>query len=289
MLLTFRGGLLTLGELSWKPILYTIMSKTILITGASSGLGYALARELDQQGYTVFGTSRKPREDWGGVRMLQMDVRDQLSVEQAVEQLLRESGSIDIAINNAGIGIAGPLEECDMEHVAQVLDTNVMGVIRVCKAVIPHMRQSGKGQIFTISSIGARVGLPYRSVYCASKSAVDLITESLRIETQRFGIQVIGIHAGDIQTNINAHRIKDYDPEGPYAESFERAYAIIDQEVEEGKPAEEVARSIARLIGRRRLHPFYAIGKPLQRLSLFLKRLLPGIWFERIISRYSGV
>lgn len=221
--------------------------------------------------------------------MLKMDVRDEQSVAQAVQQVLKESGRIDVVINNAGIGIAGPLEECAMEHVTQVLDTNVMGVIRVCKAVLPHMRQQGKGQIFTISSIGARVGLPYRSVYCASKSAVDLITESLRIETQRFGIQVIGIHAGDIKTNINAHRIKDYHPDGPYAESFERAYAIIDQEVEEGKPAQEVARSIARLIGRRRLHPFYAIGKPLQRLSLFLKRLLPGMWFERIISRYSGV
>ncbi|MEQ8704091.1 MAG: SDR family oxidoreductase [Phaeodactylibacter sp.] len=265
------------------------MSKIILITGASSGLGQALAYELSRQGHTVFGTSRSPKGDQGNIRMTAMDVQKESSVQAAVQQVVREAGRLDVVINNAGIGIAGPLEESKMEEIEQVMDTNILGVIRVCRAVLPIMRQQGKGQIFTISSIGARVGLPYRSIYCASKAAVDLITESLRLEVRRFGIQVTGIHAGDIQTNINANRIKTYNPEGAYAESFARAYQIIDQEVEEGMPAEAVAQTIARRINREPLHPFYAVGKPLQRLSLVLKRLLPNVWFERLIARYSKV
>lgn len=266
-----------------------IMSKTIFITGASSGLGQALAYELVHQGHAVFGTSRSPKGDQGNIRMITMDVQQEASVRAAIQQVVEEAGRIDVVVNNAGIGIAGPLEESNMEEIERVINTNVLGVIRVCRAVLPVMRQQGQGQIFTISSIGARVGLPYRSVYCASKAAVDLITESLRLEVQRFGIQVTGIHAGDIQTNINAHRIKTYSPKGPYADSFERAYRIIDQEVEEGLPAKTVAKTIAHRINRGHPHPFYAVGKPLQRLSLVLKRLLPGAWFERIIARYSGV
>lgn len=265
------------------------MSKTILITGASSGLGQALAYELNEQGHTVFGTSRSPEGDQGNIRMLAMDVQQEASVKAAIQQVIDEAGQVDVVVNNAGIGIAGPLEESDMEEIERVMNTNVLGVIRVCRAVLPAMRKQGQGQIFTISSIGAKVGLPYRSIYCASKAAVDLITESLRLEVRRFGIQVTGIHAGDIQTNINASRIKTYRTDGAYAGSFERAYQIIDQEVEEGMPARKVAKTIARRINRGRLHPFYAVGKPLQRLSLVLKRLLPSIWFERIIARYSGV
>lgn len=265
------------------------MSKVILITGASSGLGKALAQELSSQGHTVFGTSRSPKGDLGNVQMVAMDVRKESSVLSAVEEVITKAGRLDVVVNNAGIGIAGPLEESDMEEITQVMDTNVLGVIRVCRAVLPVMRKQGQGQIFTISSIGARVGLPYRSIYCASKAAVDQITESLRLEMRGFGVQVTGIHAGDIQTNINNNRIKRYNPEGAYAASFERAYQIIDQEVEEGLPATEVAKMIARRINKGHLHPFYAIGKPLQRLSLILKRLLPGVWFERLIARYSGV
>jgi NAD(P)-dependent dehydrogenase (short-subunit alcohol dehydrogenase family) len=265
------------------------MSKVILITGASSGLGKALAQELSHQGHTVFGTSRSPEGNQGDIRMIAMDVQQEASVASGVEQVLAEAGRLDVVVNNAGIGIAGPLEDCSMEEVERVMNTNVLGVIRVCKVALPIMRAQGQGQIFTISSIGAKVGLPYRSVYCASKAAVDLITESLRLEMRGLGIQITGIHAGDIRTNINANRIKVYDPNGPYAKSFERAYRIIDQEVEEGLPAEVVAKTIARRINRGHLHPFYAIGKPLQRLSLILKRLLPGAWFERLIARYSGV
>lgn len=265
------------------------MPKIILVTGASSGLGKALALECSRLGYTVYGTSRKPSAAAGPVRMIEMDVRDPDSIRAGLAQILAEAGRLDIVVNNAGIGIAGPLEEMPIEQIEQVLDTNVLGIVRVCQAVLPIMRAQGSGRLFAISSIGARVGLPYRSVYCASKAAVDLITESLRLEAQPFGVQVCGIHAGDIRTNINDHRIKAYEPEGAYRESFERAYAIIDREVEDGLPAEEAARRIARLFNRKQLQPFYTIGKPLQRLSLVLKRLLPSAWFERIIARYSAV
>ncbi len=265
------------------------MSKVVLITGASSGLGQALARQLAEKGYLVYGTSRRPRESGLPYQMVAMDVQDEASVRQAVAAIVEKEGRLDAVINNAGIGIAGPLEQLHMENVERVLDTNVKGVLRVVQAALPHLRQS-KGRIVNISSIAALFGLPYRGAYCASKAAVDLITEALRMEMAAFGVQACSIHAGDIQTNINANRIRDYDPEDPtYKESFERAYADIDKDVNKGLPADEVARQVIRALESARLRRYYTIGKPLQRLSLLAKRLLPAPFFEKVILSYSGM
>ncbi len=266
------------------------MKKVVLITGASSGLGKELARQLCQRNYRVYGTSRRPKEQPEGYHLLAMDVREAESVEQAVAELIRREGRIDILINNAGIGIAGPLEQLSMENIEKVLDTNVKGVVRSCQAVLPHLRHAGGGKIINISSIGALFGLPYRGVYCASKAAVGLVTEALRMEVRAFGIQACTILAGDIQTNINANRIRDYREDShAYKTSFERVYAGIDEDVDKGMPAEEVARQVVRIAERQRLKPHYIIGRPLQRLSARLKRLLPGALFEKIIMRYSGM
>ena len=169
-----------------------------------------------------------------------------------------------------------------------VLDTNVLGVVRVCQAVLPHMRKGG-GRIINISSIGAVFGLPFPGIYSASKASVDVITEALRMELHKKQVQVCSVRAGDIQTNINAHRIKDYQPEGAYAEDFEKVYELVDEDVDKGMPVEVVAQRIARLAEVRKLRRYYVIGKPVQRFSITLKRLLPGRWFEWIIRFYSGL
>lgn len=265
------------------------MSKVILITGASSGLGQALARQLAEKGHRVYGASRNPGPDNLPYQMIAMDVQDGNSVRRAVTIIVEKEGRLDAVVNNAGIGIAGPLEQLSMDNIEKVLDTNVKGAVRVIQAALPHLRQS-RGRVINISSIGALFGLPYRGIYCASKAAVDLITEALRMELAAHGVQACSIHAGDIQTNINANRIKDYDPEDPtYRESFERVYADIDKDVDKGLPAEEVARQVIQVLESPRLRPYYAIGKPLQRLSILAKRLLPAYLFEKIIRGYSGM
>jgi NAD(P)-dependent dehydrogenase (short-subunit alcohol dehydrogenase family) len=263
------------------------MSKTVLVTGASSGLGKAIAQAFRQNGYSVFGTSRNPHNSTEGVQMLAMDLEDNASIQAAIGYIDRTNGQLDILVNNAGIGIAGPLEESSLQDVQKVFNTNVIGTVGVCQAALPLMRRQGHGKIFNISSIGARVGLPYRGIYCATKSSIDLITEALRIEVQPFGIQACCIHAGDLKTNINANRLKSYRKGGPYAASFERVYRSIDEEVDRGLPAEVVARKILLLAKQHHLRPYYAVGKPLQRFSLLLKKVLPATWFEMLIARYA--
>lgn len=261
---------------------------TILVTGASSGLGQAVARQLSRDGHKVFGTSRQERRVESGVDMLKMDLSDNDSIQQAIEHIRRNAGSLDAVVNNAGIGIAGPMEEIDQAALQRTFDINTIGTVRVWQAVLPLMRQQGHGKILNISSIGARVGLPFRGAYCASKASIDLMTEALRMEVKPYGIQVCCIHAGDIRTNINDNRVQSYRKDGPYRDRYERVYQRINQEVKEGVSPQFVAARIAKLLQNDQLKPYYAIGKPLQRLSLLLKKVLPARLFERLISNYAN-
>lgn len=266
------------------------MKKTVLITGASSGLGKALADYFVATGREVYGTSRQAHSHQSEpYSMLKMDVEDVSSIERAVKEVHERSGKIDLLINNAGLGIAAPVEEACLENVQRIFDTNVYGAIRVCQAVLPSMRQRGEGQIINISSIGAKVGLPFRGIYCGSKAALNVITESLRLELAQFGIQACSVMLGDVRTNINANRIKSYRTSGPYSAAFEKSYRQINTEVEEGMPADKAARLIGELSVRSILPPCYTVGKPILRYSLTLKRLMPATWFEWALSKYLQV
>lgn len=263
------------------------MSKVVLITGASSGLGLALAEFLHQKGYYVYGTSRKPSgaTPWN---MLVMDVTDDRSVSSAVQVLLEKEGRIDVVINNAGIGLAGPMEQLALENVHRVFDTNVYGVVRVCKAVLPVMRRQGEGRIINIGSIGGEMGLPFRGLYSATKAALALATDALRHEVGIFGIQCCTVLAGDLNTAINDHRIKDCHPEDEgYRERFEKAYSAMNSNVLKGLSANEAARRIEQLIQVGRLRNRYAIGPPLQEFSVWLNKVLPAPWMEWIVSQYG--
>lgn len=263
------------------------MKKVVLISGASSGLGEALAVLLAQKGYVVYGTSRKPTTE-SRFTMLRMDVQDEASVQAAVAQIIAEQGKIDILINNAGVGIAGPLEVMSVKDIQQAFDTNVFGLIRATQAVLPHMRQAHTGKIINISSIAAEVALPYRAVYSATKAAVDRITEALRLEVGRFGIQATAIQCGDIQTSITAHRIMEYAEDNPaYNSVFAKVAQNMNDGVSKGSTAEYMATEIIGILEKEQLAKLYPVGKSYQKLSLKLKRLLPGGWFEKIIKGYT--
>ena len=137
----------------------------ILITGASSGFGKITAQMLSEQGHIVYGTSRKPSENIGKVRMLVVDVTNSISVRQAVEQIISEQGRMDVLINNAGMGIGGALELATEEEVSMQMNTNFFGVVNMCKAVLPYMRKARRGKIINISSIGGVMGIPYQGFY----------------------------------------------------------------------------------------------------------------------------
>jgi NAD(P)-dependent dehydrogenase (short-subunit alcohol dehydrogenase family) len=266
------------------------MNQVVLITGASSGLGEALAACMAARGYRVYGTSRKGEPKHPAWRMLAMDVADAGSIGRAVAQVLEAEGRLDVLVNNAGVGLAAPLEETDMGLAAKAFDTNVLGMMRVCQAVLPAMRRQGRGRIVNISSIGSQFGLPFRGVYSASKAAADLLTESLRMEGKAFGIEACSVLAGDMRTPIAGNRLHAPLPEGSaYAQAFATVHRLMDEDVANGWPPERVADRVERLLRRKALPRKALVGKPLQRASVWAKRLLPAGWFERIILRYSGM
>lgn len=258
------------------------------MTGGSSGLGKAIGEELAAKGYRVYGTSRHVGQQSLPFPLIELDVTRPTTITPAIEKILNIEGKIDVLINNAGVGMAFPLEEVAIPDVEKLFDTNVFGALRISQAVLPHMRKARRGMILNISSIGGTVGLPYRGIYCASKAALDMITATLRMEVLRFGIQVTSIAAGDIRTPIKEHWIARYEDEhSEYSASFRRVVNAAGAEVDKGTPPEAMAQKIEQIIRSGNLNAVYTVGKPMQRLSMVIKRILPASWFERIIMKYS--
>jgi NAD(P)-dependent dehydrogenase (short-subunit alcohol dehydrogenase family) len=266
------------------------MSKVVLITGASSGLGESIANYLVQKGFTVYGTSRNIEQQTKEFHTINMDVTSDQSIQSAIQKVLQQQGRIDVLINNAGLGIASPVETLSIDDVQRVLDTNVIGVIRTTQAVLPHMRAQKSGTIINISSIGSESGLPYRGLYSASKAAVDRLTEALRIELAPFGIQACVVQPGGVKTEINKNRIKTSLPAGNvYKESFDATYALIDESVDKGLDPLEFARLIEKLLHTPTLKRCYRLGKPVEKLSVILKRILPSSTYEKMIKNHYKI
>jgi len=264
------------------------MSQVILVTGASSGIGKATATYLHQKGHTVYGTSRRQINDTP-FQMVQMDITNQEAIANGVKSILDQTGKIDVLINNAGLGTAGALEETPLADIRNVFDTNVMGVVKLIQEVLPVMRQQKSGKIINISSVGGMMGLPYRATYCSSKFAIEGLTEALRMEVASFGVQVCSLLPGDVNTAINDHRLTVEKSNSVYQQSFERTHQIMNDDVVQGISPEVVAKKVYRLINKKRIGGRYLVGKPLQKLTVFLKHQLPHSVFEWIIKTYYKV
>ena len=182
-------------------------TQVILITGASSGFGKVTAQTLAGKGYVVYGTSRRiANGNIGQIRMLIADVTDENSVRSAVNRIMDEQGHIDVLINNAGMGIGGALEMATDEEISSQMDTNFMGMVRMCRAVLPIMRKQRQGKIINISSIAGRIAVPYQGFYSASKFAIEGYSEALSMEVYPFGIKVCVVEPGDFNTGFTASR-----------------------------------------------------------------------------------
>lgn len=189
------------------------MTKTVLITGTSTGLGIAIAIQSAQAGHTVYATMRNldkrdaldaAAKDAGvNLNVLPLDVQDSDSVTAAVDRIIAEQGRIDVLVNNAGMGYARSLEQADESDIARILDINYMGVVRCIKAVMPHMRKARAGHVINISSVGGLVGQPFNEVYCGAKFAVEGLTEAMASYiTPAFGIQFTAIEPGGIASEF---------------------------------------------------------------------------------------
>lgn len=241
--------------------------RIILITGASSGFGKTTAALLANEGHIIYGTSRKAMDDINGVRMLEMDVTRPQSIQQGIDRILAEQGRIDILINNAGLGISGALELATDEEIARQMNTNFMGVVQTCKAILPVMRKAGKGTIINISSIGGLIAVPFQGYYSASKFAVEGFSEALQHEVRPFGICICLVEPGDFCTNFTANRcISEVTLNHPeYREAFTHTMAAIEEMEQKGTHPDKLARTISRLIKKKR-PPFRTKTGPVEQV-----------------------
>ncbi len=265
--------------------------KIVLVTGASSGIGQAIARHLAARGWRVFGTSRRETADFGGVDMLRMDADDDVSVADTVAEVVERTGRLDAVVNNAGWALMGPIEDTTIADARAQMETNFFGVLRVCRAALPVMREQRSGHIVNISSLGGLFGMPFSGIYSASKFAVEGFSESLRLETRGFGVHVVLVEPGDTQSQLPARRRTVYPPLHPsaYQEVFNRFQAKQAQDESKAPPPDAVAVLVERILRDPRPAMRYSVGMWDQRLVLPLKRWLPYSWFERILSAALGV
>lgn len=201
------------------------MKKTVLITGASTGIGKATAIYFQEKGWNVIATMRTPENEkelntLDNVLVTQLDVTDLESITNSVKLGIENFGKIDVLVNNAGYGAYGPLEAIPRENVVRQFDTNVIGLLDVCRAVIPHFRENKNGVLINISSVGGRMGLPFGSLYHGTKFAVEGLTEALYFELEQIGCKAKIVEPGTITTDFagrsfdfqNNEALKEYQP-----------------------------------------------------------------------------
>ncbi len=263
--------------------------RVVLIAGASSGIGKVCSEYLAGKGMTVYGASRSLQAGNGtAFTALRMDVTDDNSVHQCVQKIQQEQGRLDVVINCAGYGVAGAVEDTSPEEAMAQFDTNFFGAHRVCRAVLPIMRQQRSGIIINISSIAGLLAVPFQAFYSASKFAMEGMTEALRMEVHPFGIRVVLIEPGDFKTDFPANRKNSIASQQSdvYRASLERCVGVMKEEEQQGKAPYPVAKLVERIIDTPSPRLRYTVGPFGERLGPKLKSVLPYRLYELLFMKH---
>ncbi len=264
------------------------MSKVVLITGASSGIGNAIAIYLLSKKYIVYGTSRSDANAASfPFKLIVLDVTKPETIKAAVEKIITEQGKLDVLINNAGKGITGAIEDTPTDEMKANFDANFFGAIDVMKAVLPKMRSQKNGLIINVTSIAGYMGLPFRGIYSASKGALELVTEATRMEVKSFGIDVVNIAPGDFATNIASSRYHTPIFENSaYKEKYTENLALMDSHVNSGMDPIAMAKAVDKIINTKNPKGHYKVGGFMEKFSIILKRILPDKWYEKLLMNH---
>ena len=256
--------------------------KTALVTGGSSGIGRCTASALSQSGYTVYEFSRRdiPIK---GVKHMSVDVTDEASVQAAVEQILRERGSIDILVNCAGFGISGAVEFTELKQAKAQFDVNFFGTVNVSRAVLPSMRRHRGGHIVNISSVAAVAHIPFQAFYSASKAAVSSYSCALDNEVSPYGVRVTAVELGDIHTGFTQARQKTASGDDEYGGRISRSVSQMEKDELSGMPPEVVGTYIARIAQKKNCAPMCVAGVKYKILR-FLCKILPCTLRGKIVG-----
>ena len=263
--------------------------KVVLITGGSSGIGKSIGLYLKSKGFKVYGTTRNLSKhiDFEVFELLELDVASKESIAKAVKVIVDKEQRLDVLINNAGVGITGPIEETPDSEILKAFDTNLHGPMRVIKEVLPQMRSQRAGTIINITSIAGYMGLPYRGIYSATKAALATITEALRIEVKDFGVKIITLAPGDFSTNIAAGRYHaPVQDDSPYQKAYGETLQMIDDDVDKGGDPIRVAKKVYEIIENQNPKVHYKVGAPLQKISSVFKSILPDKVFEKLLIKH---
>ena len=256
--------------------------KTALVTGGTSGIGLAVAKQLAGSGIKVYCMSRRAFEE-EGLSHVRADVTDYEQVSKAVESICASEGAIDLVVNCAGSGISGAVEFTSPEEAHRQIDVNFFGTVNVNKAVIPFMREHGGGRIVNISSVGAPAALPFQAFYSASKAAINTYTFALANELKPFGISVCAVMPGDIRTGFTAARKKNAAGDDIYGGRIERSVARMEHDEQNGMTPEKAAKTICRVCRKNSVKPLYAIGFSYKAVCALLK-FLPCGFANRVLG-----
>jgi short-subunit dehydrogenase len=274
------------------------ISKAVLITGCSTGIGRATAGHLASQGWNVYATARRPESiqdlEAKGCKLLALDVCDEGSMQAAVSAVEQAEGAVGVVVNNAGYSQSGAVESVPLDQVRRQFETNVFGLVRMIQLVLPGMRRQRWGKIVNISSMGGKLTFPGGGFYHGTKYAVEAISDALRWEVRGFGVDVVVIEPGLIKTHFGDTAVGSIDGsvyEGPYAE-FNQAVATATAGIYEGPMArlgagpEAVAKKIEKAISKRKPRTRYPVTAS-ARLALMQRRLMTDrMWDAMLASQF---
>lgn len=264
--------------------------RVALITGASSGIGAETARLFANAGYTVYAASRRGTLPEGfpdaaalAIHPLVMDIASEESVQAGAARIAAEQGGVDVLVHAAGNGLSGPIECCTAADAAAQMDINYFGALRLINAVLPGMRSRGRGLLLLVGSVGGEFSIPYQTLYSASKAALAMLADGLRLELRPFGVHAALVAPGDVRTGFTAARrdVPGGCPEA-YAPYMRRAVSQMEKDEQNGMPPEAVAAAILRM-AKRPYPPPRRVAGGMYALFVFLKRLLPARLVERLL------
>jgi len=262
------------------------MNRIILVTGASSGLGYAAAAAFTAAGDRVYGTSRTGRAGPEGCVMLPLDVDDPASCTACMKRVEEETGRLDVLVNNAGFGIAGPVELTEEAAMKRQFETLFFGAVRMAQLALPLMRAQGGGRIIQISSAAAALPVPFQGFYSAAKAALEVLTYAMGAEVKAFGVRLSCIEFGDMKTGFTADR-ETSDAAPPYGERFQKSVARMAHDEQNGPLPVGAAKLILKVSRKKDPKPLYVCGFTYKAFAIF-RRLLPYRLSGWVIGKLYG-
>ncbi len=261
--------------------------KTIIITGASSGIGFVLAEQLHNAGHHVIGCSRSyPKADYKFAYKI-CDLQSEASMVDFVKSLKHEVKSVDVLINCAGMGIAGALEETSYHSALKLHQINVLGPFLLIQLCIPLLKQAARPKVINIASVAGKITIPFQAFYSMSKSSLIQLSEALRMELKPFNIDVCSVLPGDTKTAFTAHRFIEVPPASLYKDRVNRSIERMERDEQNGKDPRTVAKVVMKQIKRKRMKASVTVGVN-YKLILLLNKILPYKFVERIVYKMYG-